>query len=162
MANCASALVLDTLNSHIRKLEVYASGFATAFSLTDSTYLFQYTPVVRTEQAVVEDQANHPLCFVCVSFPSRKEPGSKTVIHTQNPDVMAADKALWDFRIYCTLGNGTITETKLGVRLPLEPGQLKIISADILNDGSCAPQAPYVGASVKLDWHPGMDWEVDL
>lgn len=161
MANCASALVIDTLDSHIRKLEVLAAGFATAFDVADSTYLYQYTPVVRTRQAVVEDQPNHPLVFTCVNFPSRTE-DTKTVIETTDPDVVAADKALWYYVIHCTLGNGTITETKLGVRLPLLPGQFKIITADIVNDGSAVPEAPYVGASVKLNWNPGMDWEVDL
>lgn len=161
MANCASALVIDTLDSHIKKLEVLAAGFATAFDVADSTYLYQYTPVVRTRQAVVEDQPNHPLVFTCVNFPSRTE-DTKTVIDTTDPDVEAADKALWYYIIHCTMPNGNITETKLGVRLPLLPGQFKIITADIISDGSAVPEAPYVGASVKLNWNPGMDWEVEM
>lgn len=163
MANCASALVLDTLGSNIKQLEVYASGFATAFDIADSTYLFQYTPVVRTVQTAVEDQPNHPLCFTCVNFPSRTETPTRTVIEPDDPDVSpVADKALWYYRIYCHLEDGSITETKLGVKLPLRPGQFKIIAADIQQDGTCVPEAPYVGASVCLNWNPGMDWDVEL
>ena len=38
MVNSASSLVLDTLGSHIKDIQVFASGFANSFDLADSTY----------------------------------------------------------------------------------------------------------------------------
>ena len=40
MANCASALVLDTLGCNLKDIQVYACGFATDFDIADSLYRF--------------------------------------------------------------------------------------------------------------------------
>ena len=162
MANCASAIVLDTLGSGVRKIQAFATGFATGFSLTDSTYRYGYTPIVKANKVAVEG-ADAPLCFTTVTFPSRDVPSSKTTIETTDPFVSeVAEDPLWRYKIYSTLKDGSITETILGVKLPLMAGQLKVIKATILGDGSCVPTPPWVGAIVTLDWNEQPGWEVDF
>jgi hypothetical protein len=64
--------------------------------------------------------------------------------------------------VYCHLDDGTVTETILGVKLPLQAGQLKVVKAAIQNDGACVPMAPWVGSLVTLDWIDQPGWEVDF
>ncbi|MBR4735230.1 MAG: hypothetical protein IK052_03980 [Bacteroidales bacterium] len=162
MANCASALVLDTLGSGIRDIRVYASGFATGYSIADSTYRFDYTPIVRARKVPVEG-TEPPLCFTTVTFPSRDVPSSKTTIESPDEFVSeAAENPLWRYKIYTTLKDGTVTETVLGVKLPLMAGQMKVVKASIIDDGSCVPVAPWVGSLVTLDWIEQPGWEVDF
>lgn len=161
MANCASAIALDTLGSGVQDVKVYASGFANGFNLADSTYYFNFTPLVEAEEVKVEDK--HFVCFCAVTFPSKDVEESKTVIDSDNPYVStAADEALWNYTIYTTCADGTITETLLGVKLPLRSGQFKLINAKIQADGSVTPREPYVGASVCLNWNDQPAWEIDF
>ncbi|MBO4585821.1 MAG: hypothetical protein J5675_04395 [Bacteroidales bacterium] len=163
MANCASALVLDTLGSGIKDIKVYASGFANAFSIADSVYRFNYTPVIKPEKVSAGDTPGTPLCYTTVSFPSKDVTGTKATVETDDPFVSdVATEALWKYRIYTTLGDGSVTETILGVKMPLRPGQVKVIKGLVSNDGSCVPTAPYVGASVTLNWNEMPGWEVDF
>lgn len=162
MANCASALVLDTLGSHIKDIKVYASGFATGFSLADSTYRYDYTPIVKANKVAV-DGPDSPLCFTTVTFPSKDVPSSKVTIESPDDFITdASESTLWRFKVYSTLDDGTVTETILGVKLPLRAGQLKIVKGTILGDGSCMPTAPWVGSIVTLDWIEQPGWEVDF
>ena len=162
MANCATALVLDTLGSHIKDIDVYATGFATGFSLADSTYRYEYTPVVKAKRLAV-DGADSPLCFTTVTFPSKDVPSSKVTIESPEDFITdASETSLWQYRVYCHLDDGTVTETILGVKLPLQAGQLKVVKAAIQNDGACVPMAPWVGSLVTLDWIDQPGWEVDF
>lgn len=162
MANCATALVLDTLGSHIKDIKVFASGFATGFNIADSTYRYDYTHIVKANRLAL-DGADSPLCFTTVTFPSRAVPSSKATI--ESPEEFIADSSdtiIWRYMVYCTLNDGTVTETILGANLPLLAGQFKIVKGTILDDGSCAPTAPWVGSIVTLDWIEQPDWEVDI
>ena len=166
MVNSASALVLDTLDSHIKDLKVYASGFATSFNLADSTYRFSYEPHVRALDIYTGGVPGTPACFAAVTFPSPDLPDAKSQIETNDPFVSApADHSLWYYSVYATLPDGSVTETVLGVRLPLRPGQVKLIKAKVVTDGSVVPHVtadPYVGASVTLQWNDRPSWEVDV
>lgn len=166
MVNSASALVLDTLDSHIKDLKVYASGFATSFNLADSTYRFSYEPHVRALDIYTGGVPGTPACFAAVTFPSPDLPDTKSQIETNDPFVSApADHSLWYYSVYATLPDGSVTETVLGVRLPLRPGQVKLIKAKVVTDGSVVPHVtadPYVGASVTLQWNDRPSWEVDV
>lgn len=162
MANCASALVLDTLGSQIKDIRVYASGFATGFNLADSTYRFDASPIVKARRVPVEGE-NAPLCFSTVTFPSRDVTDTKVVIETEDPFVSeAAETPLWQYRVYILLADGTITETILGVRLPLRAGQLKVIRVRVMPDGSAMSLDHYVGVSVTLKWNEGASWELEI
>ena len=154
MANCASALVLDTLGSGIRDIKVFASGFATGFNLADSTYHFEHSPIVKADKVTVEDDPDAMLCYAAVTFPSRDVQLSKVRIDTDDEDVtVEAAEALWTYRVYVLLADGSVTETILGVKVPLRPGRLKVVKGVVLEDGSCVSCVPYVGASVALQWN---------
>ena len=159
---CAHALVLDTLGSHIKNMRVYANGFATGFSLADSTFRFAYTPWVRADKVDVKGAPGQRLCYAAVTFPSRDVPDSKVIIPDDDSVTEVADESLWRYTVYTTLQDGTITETVLGVKIPIQAGQLKIIQCTVTNDGAVNPKAPWVGASVTLKWNDQPDWNVEI
>jgi hypothetical protein len=160
--SCAHALVLDTLGSHIRGMKVFASGFATGFSLADSTFHYSYTPVVRADKVPVGNTPGEPLCYAAVTLPSRNVPETKEIINTDGFVTDVASESIWRYVIYTILPDGSITETILGVKVPVLPGQLKIIKCTVTDDGAVNPRAPWVGAVVTLDWNNGASWEVDF
>lgn len=147
MANSAAVVVLDTLDSRVTDIKVYAEGFATGFMLADSTYRYDYTPVVQTEQIPVKD--SQELCFSTVVFPSRRAR-------------LKAEESLWEFHVYSTMVDGLITETRLGVKEPLDAGHVRIIKAKVQNNGSLVPEDETVAVSVQLEWTPGMEHEIIL
>ena len=162
MANCASSVVIDTTDSHLKDIRVYATGFANAFSVCDSIYRFQYTSVVRADKVEVEQPGS--VCYTCVTFPSRDtDPQSKTIIETEDPFVsQSAEGSLWRYKIYATCQDGTVTESVLGVFKPLRAGQLKIIKVKVYQNGSVQSADPTVGVSVTLDWQGGQEYPIDL
>lgn len=151
MANCAAALVLDTLGSNITDIRVFATGFATAFDVADSVYRFQHTPVIEADQVKVDNPGSE-LCFATVNFPSR------------TPETKAGEEeeTYWAFRVYTTLPGGSITETLLSIRHPLLPAQLDILKAKVYGNGALEPGDATVGVDVNLDWRPGMDHEISM
>ncbi len=151
MANCATALVLDTLGSNVKDIRVYAAGFATAFDVADSVYRFQHTPVIKADRMDVTDPGSE-VCFATVNFPSR------------GPVTKADDNeaTYWEYRVYCTIPDGTITETKLSIRHPLPSATLDILKAKVYGNGALEPGDHTVGVDVNIDWKPGMDHEVDM
>lgn len=151
MANCATALVLDTLGSRVKDIRVYAAGFATAFDVADSVYRFQYTPVIKADKMNVTDPGSE-VCFATVNFPS-KGPVTKAD---------DSEETYWEFHVYCSLPDGTITETKLSVRRPLLASELEILKAKVYGNGALEPGDHTVGVDVNIDWKPGMDHEVDM
>lgn len=161
MVNCASALVLDTLGSHIKDIQVLASGFANGFNLADSTYSFTFNPQVRADEVKVGD--GQFVCFCAVTLPSMDSDATKSIINTDDPYIaQPAEESLWQYSVYTTCEDGSVTETILGVKLPLRASQFKMIRAKIQPDGSVAPREPFVGASVTLNWNDGPSWEIDF
>jgi hypothetical protein len=161
MANAATAVVIDTVGSHIKDLNLFATGFATDFSVCDSLYYFNDDPVFRMDKLALEESGGY--CFSSIHFPSRNPEDTKVIIDSQDPFVSEdATYSLWQIRAYATLADGTVTETILSVWNPLMAGQLRIIKAKANKDGSLAPGKPTVGVSVTLDWQSGMEHEVPL
>lgn len=159
---CAHALVLDTLGSHIRNMRVYASGFATGFSLADSTYRYAYTPWVRADKVEVKGTPGQPMCYAAVTFPSKNISDTKVIIPDDDTVSEVADESLWYYTVYTTLPDGSVTETVLGVKIPIKAGQFKIIKCTVTADGAVNPQAPWVGMSVTLKWNDRPGWEVEI
>ena len=151
MANCAATLVLDTLGSGVRDVRVFATGFATAFDVADSVYRYQYTPVIRADKVEVKDPANPQLCYVTVNVPARTP-------QTKAP----GDPTYWDFRVYASLSDGSVTETKLSITHPLYPGQLDVLKAVVYGNGALEPEDVSVVVNVSLNWKPGMEHEVEM
>ena len=163
MANCASAIVLDTLGSGVKDIKVFVSGFATDFAIRDSAYHFDYTPIIKTDRIILEN--SEELCFAAAHFPSRDLPlpATRTVVTTQDPFVSeGAANPLWNVKVYSYLKDGTITECILGVTQPLRSGGLRVIKAQVYNNGSLVPTDTTVGVRVTLDWEPGLSHDVIL
>ena len=164
MANCASALVIDPRGHQAQDIKVYATGFATEFNINDSIYTYRdNSPLIQAEP--VTAAADGAYSFCAVSFPS-PEPATlaaatRVVIETTDPFTSgeAADK-LWEFRVYVTNADGTVTESILNVRKPLRAGQLTIIKAYLAGDGSVRTDDQTIGVSVTLDWNDGGSHDV--
>lgn len=161
MANAATAIVIDTVGSHIRDLKMYTTGFATDFSVCDSLYFFNSTPVFRMDKLPLDQAGGY--CFAAVHFPSRNPADTKVIIDSDDPFVTPdAEFPLWNLKAYVTLPDGTVTETVLGVTQALQAGELRVIKVKALENGAVQPGDPTVGVSVTLDWGSGMEHHVDL
>ena len=163
MANCATALVVDKSSApEINGLSAFTTGFADSFNIADSTYTFNTSPMVRADYLNVEEGGLD--CYVTVQFPSREpEPDTKVVIETTYPFIAeSADEALWEWAVYVTMPDGSVTLTRLGLIQPLRAGQLKIIRVRIGADGSIIPYDTTVATSVKLNWQQGGEHVIDL
>jgi len=160
MANCAVALVVDTVGSGISDMQVFTTGFASAFSIADSAYHYAAkAPIVKTQ--AVETHSGHQ-SFCSVNFPSK---GKRTRIVIEAPDEFAApqaDNSLWELHAYARAADGTTTETVLHANTPLLPGQLKVITAKAHPDATITTTDQTVAVSVTLDWHPGGHYTPDL
>ena len=156
MANCATALVVDNAafgTPEISGFKAFTTGFADSFNISDSTYVFNKNPLVEADFVKVEEGTES--CYVTVQFPSREpKPESKVVIETTDPFIAEnADEALWEWVVYVTLPDGSITESRLGLIQPLRAGQLKIIRVRIGSDGIVYTDDTSVGVSATLDWN---------
>lgn len=161
MVNSATAIVVDTLDSHIRDIKMYATGFATDFSVCDSLFFFNGNPVFRMDKLPLEESGGY--CFSAVHFPSRNPMELKSVIDSQDPFVTVdADSAIWQIKAYVTLPDNSVTETILGVTKALHAGELRIIKVKALENGAVQPDDPTVGVSVSLNWQSGMEHEIPL
>ena len=159
MANCTTALVVDNSaegTPEISGISAFTTGFATSFNIADSTYVFGSSPLVRAEQVPVEGGTES--CYATVQFPSREpeDVDTKVVVETTDPFISdMADKVLWEWIVYVTLPDGSVTESRLGVISPLRAGQLKIIKVKVGPGGIITANDSDVGVSVTLDWKPG-------
>lgn len=170
MCNCSAMLVVDPNGHDISGMNVFTTGFATAFYIADSVYEFKTpSPLIRTKR--LDPDENGHIGFVSVNFPSRepstpqptKARQTRTVIETTEPFIaQPGDETLWEFRIYLPQPDGTITETILGIREPLRAGQLKIVRVRVGDNGAIESEAPEVGVSVTLDWKPGSTYHPEL
>ena len=148
MANSAVALVIDPKGHSFSNMKAYATGFAQAFYINDSTYVYTDNPPLVVAQQL--ETENDLLCFCSVNFPSRDATG----------DAARAGEApsLWQFKVYLTKTDGTVTETVLDISEPLKAGDLKIIKGELDDEGSVRPYDSTVGVSVTLDWNNGGEY----
>jgi hypothetical protein len=154
MANSATTLVLDPKGQSYTDLKVYSTGFANAFYINDSTYVFADTPLLIKAEQVATD--NDLLCFCSVNFPSRDSATSSANRRAET------NSSLWQFKVYLTKQDGTITETVLDIEEPLKAGDLKIIKGSLDDDGAVRPYDSTVGVSVTLNWNEGGNHDVPL
>ena len=172
MANCSAMLAVDPQGHDISRMQVFATGFATAFHIADSVY--EYTkpaPMIRTKR--LEPDENGYVGFVSVNFPSPEpsapqpaqamDGSTRSVIETTDPFIaQPGEEVLWEFHIFLRQDDGTITKTVLGIKEPLRAGQFKIVKVRIGEKGQVEPESPTVGVSVTLDWKPGGTYNPDL
>ena len=164
MANCGAALVLDTSEATFKDIKVVAKGFASRFNIADSAYVFADVPPM-----VVADQINTgnsgQMCFCTVNFPSRDPDKGKTrdIIDWENPlSSVDAQETLWQFEVYVTMADGSVTYNLLDVRSPLLAAQFKILHAHVYPNGALKPSEREVAVSVTLDWKEDGQYVVPL
>ena len=165
MANCATAMVVDNTAEGtpiITDFKAFTTGFASSFNIADSTYVFDSSPLIRADQIPVEGNAES--LYTTVQFPSRDpNPNTKLIIETTDPFISDyAKETLWEWVVYVTLQDGSVTETRLGFSKPLRAGQLKIIRVRICHDGTLSTDDTSVGVSVTLNWKEGDSHDVPL
>lgn len=149
MANSATTLVLDPKGISYTDIKVYATGFATSFLISDSTYVYPETsPLIKADQV---ETGNNLLCFTTVNFPSKNGTRAEAI-----------EPTLWQFKVYITKTDGTVTETVLDIKEPLKAGDLKIIKGDLDDDAAVRPYNSRVGVSVTLDWNSGGEYEWEM
>ena len=148
MANSAVTLVIDPMGQPYKDITVFATGFASGFYISDSTYVYSDTPPLVKADKV--DTDGTLLCYTSVNFPSRDA----------NPDMPGA--TLWHFKVYVTKTDDTITETVLDITEPLQAGELKIIKGSLDSDCAVRPYDPTVGMSVTLNWNSGGSYDPEL
>ena len=177
MANCAACLVLDPREHDTEDIEVYSTGFATGFSICDSTFLYpKQSPIVRTHPIVPKEDCPE-IGFCSISFPSREpiintpaRKDTRTVIETEKPFIaQEGDETLWEMHVYVpqketasSRGKRKFTRSILRLRRPLRAGQLIIIRGWLAHDGSVETKDVSVGVSVTLDWMPGGTYNPEL
>ena len=164
MVNAATALVLDVSEATtVKDIKVLADGFATEFKVADSTYVFGTESTVLTDDLPVKGCTQR--CFASVHFPSKdtRPEGSKAIFDAQDPFLADdASEAVWRWRAYVTIADGSVTETVLGISKPLLAGALKILKAKVYDTGIVTTQDPTVGVSVTLDWQSAGQHEIEL
>ena len=154
MANCAASLVLDPKGQAYTNLKVYTTGFANSFFIRDSTYVFtEASPFVTAERVTT---GNDLLCFCSVNFPSRD------AIPTAVKSRAQENPTLWQFKVYLTKLDGSITETILDIKEPLKAGDLRIIKGELDDDGAVRPYNSTVGVSVTLNWNSAGEYDTPL
>lgn len=148
MANAASALVVNLAEApSVESLDVTVKGFATAFNISDSTYVFNGDPTHATREIDSGDALRR--VFASVHFPSRDKAEGE-------------EDAIWYWIVKALLKDGTTTLSLLKMDTPLPAGQLKILTADVQDNGVVTPEDLTVAVSVKLDWHEGMHFETEF
>jgi hypothetical protein len=148
MSNSATALVIDNSEGvNVKDIQVYATGFATGFNVNDTTYTFVDNPPLVHAQSV-NTGTDDMLCFCTVNFPSREK--------AEN------DEPLWQYVVYVTLADGSVTKSVLKMEEPLKAGEIKIVKVHLQTDGSLQPVSAEVGVSVTLDWKQGGSYEWEM
>ena len=169
MASSAVALVIDTGDVHVEGIRALLCNTADGLYLRDSLYTFNRPRTVIMDvvndstasaaaakhsaqnapsRAQLEDPTEH-FIFGCASFPSS--------------DTSDGYGTYYQCKVYVTKEDGSITETVLSVRESLDAGELKVIKAQLQEDGEVKPiDTSEVGATVTLDWKDGGTHNIEL
>lgn len=162
MVNSAASLVIDTTGINARRVWAVAKGFATTFNVSDSVYTCTTPAIVRAKEVTVDDGSlpvRH-MCFCAVNFPTPSSADTRTRIWIETEEPFIADpdtEPIWQYDVFVELPNGDVTKSELKLYTPLYPGQLGLIKARLLTDGSLQPKAPEVSASVTFNWQEGLE-----
>lgn len=159
MANSATVLVIDTLDSGVRNIEVYATGFASGFQMADSIYTFdEQSPIVRANP--IDNPDKQYACFCTVNFPSR-DMATIPVGASRRVDDVGVD-GLWEYHIYITTATGSITRSVIKSYQPLHAEQIQVVHVKLEPNGTPTAFDPTVGISVTLDWNKGWHFDPEI
>lgn len=155
MLNAAMVVLIDRNGLTPEAVQGCVEGMATSFSLNDSTYNFEHNTLVRAAHAA---GPQHDVLYA-VTLPSRDK--INTNASPLNEVEARTEQGIWQFHVVTKL-NGKFTESILHLNTPLEAGQLRILKVKLQPDGRVVTDLPDVGISVKLDWQPGGEHDVDM
>lgn len=150
MLNAATVVLIDRNGLTPESVQGCVEGMATGFALNDSTYRFEHNTLVRAEHA---GGAQHDVLYA-VTLPSRDNINANSMNR-------AAEQGIWQFHVITRM-NGRYTESILHLNTPLEAGQLRILKVRLQPDGRVVTDLPDVGISVKLDWQPGGEHDIEM
>lgn len=160
MANAATVLVVDTLGSHVRDIQVYATGFASGFQMADSTYIFDATPpIVRANPVDVND--GQYACFCTVNFPSRNQ----VVIPVGAPNRASSSDhvmGVWEYQVYITTASGSVTRGVVSSHRPLHAEEVQVVHVKLEPDGTPTTTDTTVAVNVTLNWNEGGNYNHEL
>ncbi len=161
MVNSAVALVIDTMNVVTENIQVIMTDMATDFSICDSTYHFDRSPLIHTTELPVA--TGRKRCYTTICFPSSNTATrSEGSVEADGSIVRlngGEEGSIWRIKAYVTMPNGDIVENILHLRAPLKAGNLKIVKVILQPDGSFIPSDVEVGASIDLGWKKGNVFE---
>ena len=152
MANCASAVVIDKNNLQADEIFGFVKGMADELMVNDSIYHYDNGTVVRAKAAPSTD--THAALYA-VSFPSRDG------YYIGNGSKATEEAGIWEFHVIVKM-NGKYTENILSFPSPLKAGSLRIAKVTLHSDGSFESNTQSVGVSVKLDWKPGGQHDIEI
>lgn len=153
MANSASAVVIDKNNVQAEEIFGFVKGIADEFMVNDSIYHYDNGTVVRAKKTTGTE--THESLYA-VSFPSRDG------YYIGNGSKATEEQAgIWEFHVIVKI-NGKYTENILSFPSPLKAGTLKIAKVTLQPDGSFHSNTQNVGVSVKLDWKPGGQHDIEI
>ena len=135
MANCATAVVIDKNNLQADEIFGFEKGMADKFLVNDSIYHDDNHTMVRAKNV---PETNSHAALYAVSFPGTGE-----------------------FHVIVKM-NGKYTENILSFPTPLRAGDLRIVKVTLHPDGSFESKTQSVGVSVKLDWKPGGQHDIEV
>lgn len=167
MVNAAAALVIDTTGVKISNMQAFSTGFYDEFEISDSVYTMKRDkrPIVRSDRLKLA--RNNKVAFCSVNMPSPETPPApvrpRVVIDTDEPFISGEQTdGIWQYQVYVTLPDGSVTKSELNMRKPLRAGQLKVIKCRLRDDGALEPYDANVGVSVTLDWQNAGEHNIDL
>ena len=149
MISSAVALVVidSTETSHPELQSVTIGGTATGFNVLDSTFTYSHPSVIRAQKVTSQ-------CYAAVTLPSADKPAA------MRGKMKRAEDACWTICVHTRLTDGSITETVLDIKNPLQAGTLEIIKVYMHDDGTVEPSDVEVGVTVTLDWKQGSSQEL--
>ncbi len=156
MANCAAALVIDTVNIATRAIRVFVTDMASEFHVADSAYIFGRSYATRATE--LRHSQSRSRAYPAVTFPSANRPAVSRATVTERGDT--GEGSIWRILALVDMPDGTTTYNVIYVRQPLRAANLKVIRVTLQGDGSLWPVDVAIGVGVQLDWHPGIEWEV--
>lgn len=167
MQNCTACLVLDPGSVAISDVRGCVTGLASSFAVNDSVYSFDHSVPVRANKLRASN--GRLIGLYATGFPSSDTRSSILPSDESQQSSLGrvfpsaeTDNSLWQFKVYVHLANGKTTESTLYVLEPLRAGNLRIIKAAIRDDGSLVTTTQNIGVSVKLDWKPGGEHDVEV
>lgn len=161
--NAATALVLETKKaaSVIQDIKVRVADLASGFQIADSSFVYDAPEALVAASPLTITEGTQE-CYAALHFPSK---GLRTRVVSEPEgwfDAPESSEPAWRWKVYVTMTDGSITESVLKLSKPLFAGQLKVLKAQVNDNGAVSVYDPTVGVSVTLDWNQGGEHHIDL